>query len=68
MSKSQMIELIRSQNPSASSEFLVDFNEQQLDHYLRRLTCLKGTRGRTSGWTREAETPAVVGRRISRLA
>ncbi|MCC7145179.1 MAG: hypothetical protein IT443_01900 [Phycisphaeraceae bacterium] len=62
MSKHQMIEVIRSHNPSAAPDFLLHFNEQQLDRYVRRLTSLLGHRGPHSIWVRDAETPAIVSR------
>lgn len=60
MSKQQTIELIRQRNRSASSEFLVKFDEEALQNYLRRLTTLQGHRGRATVWTREGTAPASV--------
>lgn len=62
MSKQQMIELIRQRNRSASSEFLVKFDEEALQTYLRRLTTLQGHRGRSSIWVREGIAPASITR------
>ncbi|GAB4107944.1 MAG: hypothetical protein Kow00105_12670 [Phycisphaeraceae bacterium] len=62
MSKQQMIELIRQRNRSASSEFLVKFDEEALSNYLRRLTTLQGHRGRSSVWVRQGANPASVTR------
>ena len=55
-----MIEEIRLRNRSASSEFLMVFDEQALSRYLDRLRHVVGHRGRGSRWIRPAETPAVV--------
>lgn len=38
MSKYDMIDAIRAHNPSATYEFLNDFDEPALDSYLQRLT------------------------------
>ena len=60
MSKQQMIERIREHNRSASSEFLVKFDEEALSTYLRRLTTLQDHRGRSSVWVRKGIAPASV--------
>lgn len=62
MSKQQMIDLIRQRNRSASSEFLVKFDEEALRTYLRRLTTLQGHRGRTTSWVRQGAAPASITR------
>ena len=62
MSKQQMIEMIRQRNRSASSEFLVKFDEEALRTYLRRLTTLHGHRGRASTWVRQGISPASITR------
>ena len=62
MSKQQMIEAIREHNRSAPDTFLVHFNEKALQSYLRRLTTVRGCRGRASVWVREGDTPAIVTR------
>lgn len=61
MSKQQMIEQIRRHNRSAAGEFLVHFNEQALESYLRRLS-LVSRRGRDSAWVREGHSRAIVTR------
>ena len=53
MSKQQMIDAIYKQNPSASPEFLMNFNEGMLKAYLDRLTKLVDHRGRDSRWDRD---------------
>jgi len=62
MSKQQMIDLIRQRNRSASSDFLVKFDEEALRTYLRRLTTVQGHRGRSSVWVREGVSPASITR------
>lgn len=57
-----MIEAIRLHNRSATSDFLVHFDEQTLDNYLRRLTTLHDHRGKGTNWVRETVTPAVTAR------
>ena len=66
MSKQEMIELIRTHNRSADLAFLDGFDEPQLHRYLKRLTEVKGHRGRDSVWVRDGETPAVVTRDLTR--
>ncbi|MBI1335967.1 MAG: hypothetical protein GC164_03285 [Phycisphaera sp.] len=62
MSKHQMIEMIRQQNRSAPVEFLLGFDETQLQTYLQRLTDVHGHRGRTSVWVRQGVTRSIVTR------
>ena len=62
MSKQQMIEMIRERNQSASSDFLVKFDEEALRNYLARLTTLKDHRGRASVWVRTGIAPASTTR------
>lgn len=62
MSKEQMIEAIRQQNRSAAVDFLVGFDEKQLQTYLQRLSRLLGRRGRSSTWVRQDQMRAVVTR------
>jgi len=62
MSKQQMIEKIRERNHSASSDFLVKFDEEALRNYLQRLTTLQGQRGRSSVWVRTGIAPAAITR------
>lgn len=62
MSKQQMIDLIRQRNRSASNEFLVKFDEEALQTYLRRLTTLQDHRGRASVWVRQGIAPATITR------
>jgi hypothetical protein len=60
MSKQQMIDLIQQRNNSATSEFLVKFDEDALKTYLRRLTTVQGHRGRSSVWVRDGIAPASI--------
>lgn len=57
-----MIEAIRQHNRSATSDFLVHFDEQTLDSYLRRLTTLHDRRGKGTAWVRQSVKPAVTTR------
>ena len=59
MSKQQVIEAIRKQNPSAKSEFLANFSQQSLETYLHRLTHISGCRGRDSIWVRNTVVSAA---------
>lgn len=58
MSKQELIEQIRVLNRSAQPDFLVTFDQQALETYLKRLSCLKGVRGRGSVWVRTGQSPA----------
>jgi hypothetical protein len=62
MSKQQLIESIREQNPSANQDFLTQFDEQALHKYLDHLGHGRRPRGQHGLWVRGAETPAVVTR------
>lgn len=53
MSKQQVIDAIYKQNPSASREFLMTFDESALKTYLDRLTQLVDHRGPSSRWDRD---------------
>ena len=59
MSKQQVIEAIRKQNPSAKSEFLAKFSQRSLETYLHRLTHICGRRGRDSIWVRHTAAGAA---------
>lgn len=63
MSKQQMIDLIQQRNRSASSEFLVKFDEEALQNYLSRLTTLQDHRGRATVWVRKGISPACITRK-----
>jgi hypothetical protein len=65
MSKQQMIDAIQSHSRGAGVEFLIHFNEEQLQKYLNRLTQVVGHRGRMSIWVRQSESRAVVTRRCA---
>ncbi len=62
MSKREMIDAIRRQNPTADEEFLTGFDPRVLEIYLQRLTQLHGRRGRDSVWVRCGDTPAIIER------
>ena len=60
MKKEQLIEAIRGFNRTVQREFLVSFQEHELENYLHRLTHLLGHRGPHSVWVRPEDTHAVV--------
>lgn len=62
MSKQQLIDEIRIHNRSAQDSFLVTFDQQVLETYLRRLQTVQNTRGPKSVWVREGDSPAVITR------
>ena len=62
MSKQQLIDAIRNHNRSAQDAFLVTFDQQVLETYLRRLQTVQGKRGAGSVWVRPGDSPAVVTR------
>lgn len=62
MSKQELVEAIRDHNPSASSEFLLSFDEAALHHYLDHLEYRRQPRGRTAQWIRPGDSRAVVTR------
>ena len=54
MSKRQLIDEIRDLNPTASIEFLAQFNEADLTAYLGNLKSASEHRLRIGGWVRKA--------------
>jgi len=62
MSKHQLIEQIRQLNRSAAEDFLVHFNEQALENYLKRLALAREGRGPTSRWVRPGDIAAAFTR------
>ncbi len=58
MSKQQLIEQIHALNRSAQPEFLVTFDQQALEDYLKRLALTQSARGRASVWVRTGQSPA----------
>ncbi|MCX5662664.1 MAG: hypothetical protein NTW19_23535 [Planctomycetota bacterium] len=58
MSKQEVIEQIRVLNRTAQPDFLIAFDQQALETYLKRLSSLKGVRGRASVWVRTGQSPA----------
>jgi len=62
MNKQIIIDAIRQCNPTATYQFLGRFGTQELEDYLRRLTCLAGRRGRDTAWVRHRKTPVAIGR------
>lgn len=62
MSKQELIDSIRTHNPTANAEFLVGFDETALDRYLNHLLFTQRPRATGSIWVRPAETTAVVTR------
>jgi hypothetical protein len=62
MSKQQIIEQIRQMNRSAPENLLVQFDQDALENYLKRLSMAQAGRGRASRWVRNTSSPAVVTR------
>lgn len=61
----RLVDRIRTLNPSASREFLVNFRTQALELYLRHLAiAVQEPRGRTAVWVRPADTPGIVSRAV----
>ncbi len=60
MSKQEIIEQIRRLNRSAPPDFLVSFEEQALENYLKRLALARAGRGRGSVWVRPGDCSAAV--------
>jgi hypothetical protein len=50
MTKGQLIDEIRAVNPTAQTDFLQQFEEPELQEYVRRLAELKNGVIRISGW------------------
>ena len=63
MSKYEMIDQIRRVNRTVNETFLLEFNEDQLESYMLRLTRLQDHRGSGTRWVRSGDTMAVVTRR-----
>lgn len=55
-----LIRRVRSLNPTASREFLVNFRPQALKLYLEHLACALGQPRKDTRWVRPADTPAIV--------
>lgn len=62
LSRQQLVGGILELNPSATTEFLMDFSERALKRYLDHLTLTGEPRSNKSAWLREASTPAIVAR------
>jgi hypothetical protein len=62
MSKQQLIDTILEHTRGIPADFLETFDDQTLRSYLKRLTTLRGERGRGSGWVREGGSPAIASR------
>lgn len=60
--KDRLIAAIQEHNPTAGCEFLIEFNEQALRHYLEHLHHTLRPRQERRLWIRQPETPAVVTR------
>lgn len=60
MNKQQLIEAIRQYNRSAKDAFLLSFNHQVLETYLRRLQTAHDQRGPASVWVRQTASPALI--------
>ncbi len=61
LTREQLTEHIRALNPSAPADWLDQFDDEALAHYLDHLQTAMEPRGRSSRWVRRGETPAIVG-------
>jgi hypothetical protein len=59
LTQEQLVDRIRTLNPSAPSGYLMGFRREALASYLDHLQLTLQPRGRTS-WVRRSETPAIV--------
>jgi hypothetical protein len=62
LTREQVVDRIISINPTASVEFLANFQDRDLGQYLDHLLAASTPRGRHARWLREAESPAITGR------
>ncbi len=62
LSRYQLIEAIMELNSSVPREHYLSFDEGELQLYLDHLRCEQSPRDRSSRWSREKYTPAVVKR------
>jgi ABC-type transporter MlaC component len=53
MTRQQIIQAVRSLNPTASEQFLAQFDEQALQEYLQHLEAAKNRVIRIHGWVRK---------------
>ncbi|HVZ93418.1 MAG TPA: hypothetical protein VG797_02805 [Phycisphaerales bacterium] len=56
----QLVNQIRTLNPSATSEYLARFDGPALAVYLRHLLSCLEPRGRAARWQRPGDTPAII--------
>lgn len=57
MNKQQLIDAIRKHNNTADQEFLLSFDDHELDNYLQRLTNINNHRGPKTVWVRDVADP-----------
>ncbi len=62
LTREQLLDRIMTFNPSATSEFLARFGDDDLEEYLQRLTRATGPRGRHDTWVRPPGPPGVSSR------
>ena len=55
MNKQELVEAIQEHNSTADSEFLLSFDDTELDSYLQRLTRINNHRGRETVWVRDVD-------------
>jgi hypothetical protein len=60
MSKRQLIDDIRSLNPSAQEPFLLQFDEAALKQYLDQLRAAQSKRVHIHGWVRKRQSARMV--------
>ncbi len=66
LTREQVVDRIVSMNPSATPDFLADFEDTALSRYQDRLTAARSPRARTERWIRAGDTPAIMSRRAGR--
>jgi hypothetical protein len=60
MNKRQLIDDIRQHNPTATEQFLVQFDEDALKQYLEHLEAAKAKHTRKLNWTRPTANLRMV--------
>ncbi len=60
LTREQLMESIRTINPSATAGYLERFEGEALAVYLQHLLACREPRGRAARWRRPGDTPAIV--------
>ncbi|MFG0327897.1 MAG: hypothetical protein ACF8SC_11595 [Phycisphaerales bacterium JB037] len=66
LTREQVVSRILSLNAGATRDFLDEFDDDDLDTYLARLTWTQEPRGRRATWVRKGDSPAIQTRRFGR--